>query len=370
MGVEAPSGTLSLRALNRATLARQALLERARLEPQELIECLGGLQAQAPNPPYVALWARLASFQREELTRLLEQKRVVRSALMRGTLHLATAQDYLAFRPLIQPVLTRGHKGAWGKFLQGLDPMEVATAGCTLLAEMPLTSNDLGKRLQKQWPEYDPKALAQAVRNFGSLIHVPPAGTWGAHPNPRLTPAAIWLGKTRTPEGSLEALALRYLSAFGPASAKDLGTWCGLTGLSPVLEALRPQLQSFRDESGRELFDLPDASRPDPETPAPPRLLSEFDNLLLSYADGSRILAPEHRRAVMTVNGLVSATILVDGFVCGTWNLERGKGRALVRVSPFAALRKTDRAALEAEGQRFLAFAGVEGEVAFTAPGS
>jgi hypothetical protein len=150
---------------------------------------------------------------------------------------------------------------------------------------------------------------------------------------------------------------LRYLAAFGPASVQDAQAWSGLTRLRPVFDRLRPRLCTFRDERGRELFDLPDAPRPDPEIPAPPRLLPEWDNLLLSHADRTRVIAEEHRRAIWSNNGIVPGTLLLDGFVSGTWKLTREKASATLRIRPFAPLTTADRVATEEEGARLLAFA-------------
>jgi hypothetical protein len=165
-------------------------------------------------------------------------------------------------------------------------------------------------------------------------------------------------------------VVLRYLAAFGPASAADVRTWSGLTGLREVLDRLRPCLVTFRDDRGRELFDLPDAPRPDPETPAPPRFLPEYDNVFLSHADRSRIVADEHRARLMTVNGVGPGTFLVDGFIRGTWRIKSTKEGATLLIDPLEPLSGHDRDALAEEGARLLAFAAADGQalaVQFTA---
>lgn len=168
-----------------------------------------------------------------------------------------------------------------------------------------------------------------------------------------------WLGKELPPSGepdSVISMLLRYLAAFGPATAADAQTWSGLRGLREVFERLRPSLRTFRDERGRELFDLPDAPRPDPDVPAPPRFLPDFDNVLLSHADRSRVISDEHRKAIVTPNGQPPGTILLDGFVRGTWRAERRRGDVTLTVRPFERLGKRETAELRSAGQELLGF--------------
>jgi hypothetical protein len=358
---------LSLHALNRATLARQLLLQRARLTPLQAIRRLVALQAQAPNPPYLALWSRLEGFAAPQLTRLIERGTVLRSALLRTTLHLVAASEYAGLRQLLQPVMARGLQGAYGRALKGLDLAPVLAHGAGLLAAGALTHGELGRELQKRWPERDHEALAAAMRNLAPLVHQPPAGTWDSHAHARLALAAGAATPAEEPDRhvALCGLALRYLAAFGPASAADMSAWCGLSGLAPVFDTLRPRLREFRDEQGRVLFDLPRAPRPDPEAPCPPRLLGEWDNLLLSHDDRSRVLSDRHRAQVFTANGLVRGTALLDGFVAGTWTLERGRTQARLAVTPFVRWPAAARAALHEEGLGLLGFAapGLQPEV-------
>ncbi|HEX2036936.1 MAG TPA: winged helix DNA-binding domain-containing protein, partial [Chloroflexota bacterium] len=264
---------LSRRALNRATLARQLLLSRRQLPVAQAIEHLVGLQAQTPHTWYVGLWTRLEGFRPPLVADLLAERRVVRLALMRSTIHLVTARDCLFLRPLVQPVIERSMNGNFGRSLAGVDAAALAAAGRALVEERPLTFTELGKRLAERWPGRDPAALAQAVRAWVPLVQVPPRGLWGTSGQARHTSAESWLGRPLDPAPSLEELVVRYLAAFGPAGVMDMQTWSGLTRLGEVVEGLRPRLVTFRDEQGRELFDLPDAPRPDPDTPAPPRFL-------------------------------------------------------------------------------------------------
>ncbi len=374
------TGALGRRALNRALLnrallGRQLLLRRAAMPAADALERLAGLQAQAPNPPYVGLWTRLDGFRHEELAGLLLDRKAVRIALMRSTLHLVTARDCLAFRPVLQPVQERaiGPGTPRGRRLAGLDLAEVVTAGRALVEERPRTLAELGTLLAERWPGRDPDALATVIRSRVPLVQVPPRGIWGAGGVATSTSAEAWLGQPLDPEPSVDAMVLRYLAAFGPATVRDVQVWSGLTRLAEVLDRLRPRLITFRDEQDRELFDLPEAPRPDPDTPAPVRFLPEFDNVLISYADWSRIICAEDRARVFSVNGVIQGTVLVDGFVRAMWKIARGRGAATLLVEPFGALSADDTAAVTAEGERLLAFAAARAgtrEVRFEPPAS
>ncbi len=352
---------LGRRALGRALLARQHLLTRSRLTPAALIHHLGGLQAQAaPQPPYLGLLARLDRFTSEQLSTLIEQRAAVRIALQRGTIHLVTAEDCLTLRPLLQPVLDQALRTTYGKRLAGLDLDALAADARALVEAQPRTFQQLGALLAATRSDRDPAALAQAARCLLPLVQVPPRGLWG-HAGPAAhTTAEAWLGRPLDPAPSPDDLVLRYLAAFGPATAADLRKWSGLGGLTPVLKRLAPRLLTFRDEQDRLLYDLPEAPRPDESTPAPVRLVAPFDNLLLSHADRTRVLPEEYRGRVMTQNGIVLGTLLVDGLVAGSWRLTAEQD---VVVQPFAPLRRADRQAAEAEAERVRAFAGGAGTV-------
>ena len=364
---------LSLRELNRATLGRQMLLVREDVCPYDAVRRLAGLQAQVPNPPYVGLWTRLRGFARDGLTDLIEGRRVVRSSMMRATLHLTTAEDYLLLRPAIQAALDRSLRSIAGKRLEGLDLDRLVSEARAMVEEEPRTFKEIQERLVEMEPDRDPAALAYLVRMRLPLVQTPPAGIWGRGGSPRFALPEPWLGAPLAEPGeSLRALVHRYLAAFGPAGARDFQAWSGITGAKTILQEMRPELGLFRDEGGNELFDLPDESLPAADTPAPPRFVPEYDNLVLSHADRRRVIADEDRKKVFLSAARVRATFLIDGFVAGVWKIEKTKKAAALIVEPFTSLSPQDRDALAEEGERLLRFATdgqPELDVCFEAPG-
>ncbi|WP_432109255.1 winged helix DNA-binding domain-containing protein [Streptomyces sp. AA1529] len=344
-------------ALSRALLARQLLVERARMPVRDAVEHLVGIQAQAPRPPYFALWSRLADFDPQELSLQLEGRGLVRLSTMRGTVHLVSDRDALQLRALTQPLHENAVRTNLAKQLGGEDPWRVAEAARELLAERPLTGSELGARLQERWPHLAARPLWMTARYLLPLVQLPPRGLWGRSGQPVLDTVERWLGRSPAAEPGVETMVLRYLGAFGPASARDAQTWSGLTRLGEVLERLRPQLRVFRDEAGRELFDLPDAPRPDPELPLPVRFLAEYDNIVLSHADRSRLLDEPVRRTLAGRNGQVPGTFLVDGRVRGMWKADTSRKAARLTLTPFEELTGEVEQALAEEGERLLAFA-------------
>lgn len=345
---------LGLRALNRATLARQLLLCRSDMAPIAALEHLAGLQAQTPHTWYVGLWSRLNNYHPEQLSQLLAERQVVRIALMRSTIHLVSARDCLAFRPLVQPVIERSMNGNFGKHLKGIDAQALIAAGRAQLERQPLTFAELGRLLGEQWPDRDVDSLNQAIRAWLPLVQVPPRGLWGVSGPIAHTTAEAWLGAPLEAEPSLEAMVLRYLAAFGPATVKDIQTWSGLTKLREVVERLRPQLVTFYDEQQRELFDLPDAPRPDPETPVPVRFLYDFDNLLLSHADRTRVITDGYHQQNFSIHGPMPCIVLVDGFTNATWRIEQQRATATMVITPFRSFSSQERDAVAEEGERLL----------------
>jgi hypothetical protein len=348
--------TLTLRQLNRATLARQLLLTREQVSAVDAVERLCGMQAQEAKPPFVGVWARVEGFRREELCRALLSHDVVRATLMRATLHLMSAQDYVALRATLAPAMAQAMK-VLGKRAEGIDLDGVLPVARELFDQRPMSFSEARALLVERFPDVDDRALGYAVRLHLPLVMVPTEDRWAFPSVASFTPADGWVGAV-SGNGAPEALVLRYLAAFGPATASDAQTWSGLPGLKPVFERLRPELRVFEDERGRELFDLPDAPRPDGNVPAPPRFLPEFDNLVLAHADRTRVVADEHRPLLVTKNLRVRATFLWDGFARGTWEVERNKGSAVLRLTPFEALPKRAVKELETEGERLLRFVG------------
>ncbi len=314
-------GIMGLQALNRALIERQMLRERADDSALATIEHLFGIQAQEPKSPYIGLWTRIQDFRPQELEDLLTSRQAVRLLLMRGTIHLVSAQDALGLRPHTQLKLDRElTSGPFAKRLQGLDFDEVAEAGRKILEDIPQGTADAGKQLKERWPDREHTVLGNALRNKLALVQLPPRGLWHQSGRAVCTTVENWLGR---PQQAMpkEELVLRYLRAFGPSTVMDAQQWSGLTRLAATFEVLRPQLVTFRNEAGKELFDLPDAPRPDPETPVPVRLLPEFDNILLAHADRRRVIADD--RLGVVIGG--KPTVLVDGFVVATWSVGKDK---------------------------------------------
>ncbi len=346
---------LTRRQLNRATLARQMLLRRERLPVAVAVARLVAVQAQVQNPPYIGLWTRLEGFRRDDLTDAMARREVVRTAAVRSTLHLLTAADYLALRPAFQPALERALSGFFGQRGRGFDAERLVVAARRSFAE-PRTFVTIRALLSEIEPGADPQAMAYLVRTRLPLVQVPPAGAWGVGGEVKYALAPEWLDAPLNESDDPRPLILRHLAAFGPASVRDVQTWAGIARLKGLMEALRPELRTFRDEGGTELFDLPDAPLPDEDTPAPVRFLPEYDNLLLAHADRTRIIADAHRPKVFLTAGRVRATFLADGFVAGTWRSERTRGAATLTIAPFAPLPDDMQAALAEEGERLLRF--------------
>ncbi|MFJ1840634.1 winged helix DNA-binding domain-containing protein [Streptomyces sp. NPDC088146] len=354
---------LSPRALGRATLERQLLLRRTPMSAKDAVEHLVGLQAQNTRPPYYQLCARLDGFAPAELAELMESREVVRIVTLRSTIHLHTAADALTLRPLVQAARDRELR-TFRKGLTGVDPDRLGALARELVEERPRTPKEIREALLAEWPEADPQALGVAARCLLPLVQVTPRGVWGRSGRVALTTAEHWLGSPSEPVPAPDAAVLRYLGAFGPASVRDMQTWAGLTRLREVFERLRPRLMTFRDENGTELFDLPDAPRPDEDTPAPPRFLPEFDNVLLGHADRTRVIPPRYRGR--NGNGNQSyGTVLVDGFLAAIWRLGggagagagpgAGPGATTLTVQPLGRLSRADHDAVTEEAVRMLA---------------
>jgi hypothetical protein len=366
---------LDRRTLNRTTLERQLLLERSAMPVLDAVEHLVGLQAQVPLNPYHALWSRLDGFRPDDLSQAILDRRAVRIVVMRATIHLVTADDCLILRSLAQPVLdaelTR-HRD-FAPPLRGVDLDPVLGFATQLLAERPLSNTELRAAMDERFPELDAAALAYACRCKLGLVQAPPRGVWGRSGQVKVTTVESWLGRPLVSDPPIDEVVMRYFAAFGPAAVADLATWSRLTGLRKVVDRLRPRLRPFRDERGRELFDVQDAVRADPDTPAPPRFLPEYDNLLLSHDDRSRFFPDDDKVRVRLFGAdrKVSGAVLNDGFACGTWRIERDRNAdafAIV-VDHAGRLDRRARSAVVAEGRRRLRFLAPDagGEVRFAA---
>ncbi|GAB4510865.1 MAG: winged helix DNA-binding domain-containing protein [Anaerolineae bacterium] len=347
--------TLTRRQLNRALLARQMFLHREDCTPLEAVQRLFGLQAQLPNPPYIGLWVRLQNIQRDDLTHLMETRQVVRAALMRSTLHLMTAEDYLRFRMTLQPALDRALNAFFGKRARDLDLPAVVAAAQSFVSEAPRSTGEVKARMLELMPGQDGEALAYAVRNNIPQVQVPPGGVWGSGSAGAYIASGAWIGEV-DPNDNAREMFRRYLMAFGPASVMDFQAWSGLTKLKDVLESMRAELRVYRSESGKELFDVPEATLPPEDTPVPVCFVPEYDNLIISHADRSHIIADEDRPKVFLSAARVLGTILVDGFVAGTWKTEIKKKSITLRITPFDALAAEDETALAEEGERLARF--------------
>jgi winged helix DNA-binding protein len=317
------------------------------------------MQAQVPTDPYVGLWSRLEGFEPAALSQLITDRRAVRSSLLRTTLHLVTADDCLGLRPLLQQVHERAFRTAtpFGRRVARMNLEQVLATGRALLEEKPRTLAELRRLLVERWPERDAAALAYAIRYLLPLVQIPPRGVWGVGGQPVWTTVEAWLGKPLSTDSTVDALVLRYLAVFGPASAADVQAWSWLTGVREVIERLRPHLRMFRDERGRELFDVPDGPLPDPDTPAPVRFLPEFDNVLLSHADRTRIVSDDDRRRFgIIATRRTYGTALIDGRVAVMWRSEREKGKVALEVLSLRPLTKGELTELSDEGVGLLEF--------------
>lgn len=355
----AEPGRLTLRDLNRATLARQMLLARAPVTVAAAVARLVGLQAQLPGAPYVGLWTRVAGLARNDVAAAITSRALVRATSMRGTLHLMTADDFLELHGVFQPVLARGLRSLPAERTRGLDPDALAADARRCLADGPRTAEQMRAYLAERHPGLDVRAMGFAARMHLPLVQVPGKGAWGFAPAPDFALAEAWLGRPPAASADPRGLVRRYLAAFGPASPRDAQTWCGLQGLSEVFEALRPELVSLAGEDGRELFDLPDAPRPPRDALASPRFLPEFDNLMLGHHDRTRVVPEAYKPRIFLSALRVRATFLIDGMVQGAWKIERKgtkKKSATLVIEPFATLAKGDRAALAEEGEKLVRF--------------
>jgi hypothetical protein len=338
--------TLTRRDLNRALLARQMLLERATVGLPRAVERMGLLQAQYAPAMYIGLWTRLSGFERPRLTEALERRILVQGTMIRATIHLASKRDYW---PVVLAV-RRARRESWLSYsprrrYSARQMVAYARRLRRRLAKGPMSRKEIDEFLGGG------SVVTNGVNMWLDLVRIPPSGTWERRRADLYAAAEGWLGP---PEGAtaaagVELLIRRYLGAFGPAPAADIADWAGLPPeqVASALGGLR--LRRFRDEGGKELVDLPRASLPDPETPAPPRFLPVWDAILLAHARRTGILPEEHRAKVFNVKTPQSAnTFLIDGEVAGTWRHEKGK----IKIEPFGRLDRAARRQIDQEAER------------------
>ncbi len=332
------------------------LLRRERVGVVKAVEQILALQAQVPRPPHVALWSRLHKFEREQLFKPLSARTLVRGTMMRGTLHIMSARDFLAFRMTLQPSLTAGMMSVIGK---GPIPSieTLMTAGRSAFGRTARPFADVRAALRSRFPDAHERLMGYAVRMQLPLVQVPlETEAWGFTADSDFALAEHWL-KTKVGAGaSAASLVLRYLAAFGPATAADIAGWLGIRGVAEVIAPMREKLVTFKDPRGREVFDLPKSPRPGADADAPVRFLPEYDSFILAHADRSRIIDEAHRKALVTKNLIVPATFLIDGRVAGTWKIERKRATATLRLSPLMPVARAARAAVEEEGEALLRF--------------
>lgn len=344
------SEVLSRRALNRALLARQMLLSREQVPVDQALERLVGMQAQDPQAPYIGLWTRLERFDPNELSELIAGRGAVRGTLMRCTVHLVTRNDWGRLWPPTAPARERGFRASpFARELTTVDLDDLLDAVREQLTDHPLTRPELAAILSERWRGVDPPSLAQASTLI-PVVQAPPRGLWGQGGQARWITSEAWFGARIEQPAPLDTVIRRYLSAYGPATVKDIQAWSGLTRLRDHLAQMRPTLRTFGDEHGHELFDIPDGTLPEANTKAPVRFLAPFDNVQLAHDERSRIVDPAHRDHIY--RDRLMRAFLVDGFIAGSWQIKR---ETLV-LRPVRPLSREELADLTDEGLRLLAF--------------
>jgi len=346
---------LTRRELNRALLERQLLLDRKALAAVKAVERLGGLQAQSTTSPYLSLWTRLEGFEREQLVRALKGRRLVKAIIQRGTLHIVTPSDFWAFATARRELGGILWPPSYAARLPTARLAKLAASVSAQLDGVELTFKEVRALLERyEKPGLSATFIWRRIQGHAYVVHVPPSGIWGYGGHGVYTAAEGTIaGEPPPPEDAFDRLVRSYLAAYGPATKQDIGQWAGIPRLAPIAASLQRQsLRTFRDEQQRTLYDVPRSPLPDADTSAPVRLIPRFDNLVLSHADRSRILGDVPPSRIVTNNGIVHATILVDGFVAGTWQLDKGR----VVPEPFEPLGPSAQRALKEEIERLETF--------------
>ena len=316
------------------------------------MELLVGMQAQNPQDPYYALWSRLEEFDPHDLSGMIERREALRGALMRATLHISTTPDFLFLRSHLQETLAAVlGSTSFAKDTVGMDRAVLLDQGRSLLEEHPMTRADLARALEEKWPEVPGNSMAQVVTYLLPVIQVPPRGLWGRAGAATWTTVESWIGKGLPKVRDYELIVMRYLAVFGPATISDIRVWSRLNGLRQVVDGMRDRLRSHQGEDGSELLDHPDAPILDEDTPAPPRFLPEYDNVLLGHSDRSRFFTP----------GIVppgwAGNLLVDGVFSGWWKIARDGKTSRLEVHLQRKVPRAQVRAVEEEAERLHLFA-------------
>ncbi len=354
--------TLTLRELNRALLARQLLLRRQRLSVTQAVARVAGLQAQWPPSPYLGLWSRLDGFTPDQLVRAIARRTVVKATLMRTTLHIVSARDYLAYAGMYRQSRIRELQRQLVAAGEDADFAGDGERVAAFAAERPRSRPELLALLGRpklRIEERSPWLVWYGLAAHAGLVNAPPSSAWRSHTaGGTFVPARTWLGAEGTSgDGAAVSLVRSYLAAFGPASRADIAQWTGFARSVVDRGLAGLELRRFKDEQDRELYDLPRAPLPSSRVRAPARLLPRFDNLVLSHDDRRRVIANAHRASVIQ-GGEVSATFIVDGFVAGTWSFEEGR----VHLRPFAPLPRAARREIADEASRLEVFLRAHGK--------
>lgn len=351
------TSSLSLAELNRTLLARQNLLRRDGGGAADVIKRSLGLQAQGNEPPFVALWSRLAGFSKDHLDSLLEARSVVRATTARSTLHIVDASDFLQLWPLVQPASQRTFRSNYREIFDTIDTGLLAEMSASFLSVTPRSFPELRDHLAGSFPGVPGGALSWAARANLPLVQVPPAGSWGDHSSPRYSLAEEWLGRpVHRSEAAAESIVRRYLESYGPASRADLTAWAGVS-LSDALNALKGELIELKDDAGQVLYDVPEGVIERAETPAPVRFLHSWDNVLLAHKSRERIISPAVYRKVFLTVGRVRPTVLIDGFVSAAWEWSKERsGLPTLTIAPFIELTKAQEEEIQQEGAELLRF--------------
>lgn len=364
-----PERILTLRELNRTHLRRQHLLERTPMSTGDMLRAIVGLQAQEVKDPYLALWSRIEGLQHDYLADMLLNRSAVRASLMRGTIHLVTAEDYLLLFPITYALHLRAVKSvASARLVPSEHHQKITEFSRELLTGTSLTAAKLGEALAEHWPQYDPRSLSQVVRFLLPLVQTPPRGVWGSgiSSRPSWTMPHDWLNTdVQEAVGPAHEMIRRYLRAFGPASLPDITAWSGVTNLKQPIKELASELVTYRDESGVVLYDLAELDIASSELEAPVRFLPGFDNALLGHKDRSRIISSENRLFITTPNGMFARTFLVDGFVAGIWRDIEDR----IELAPLQELSKSQKHDIQQEAERMAPFwTGEERPAVWTEP--